>query len=165
MRATLLVGLLALCATVAAPPASACPTGGQTRSSPPGSRWETHGNGRLWAVIPESGVVTAQPQSEQRMPQMKADGSVQDKVLFLGKRARAGKRRNLVIKGRRIDGDAEPFRIVRRGSSTARNLYWPGYITYTTTGCWKVVASFGRGTRLAFILSIQPPPDPPATRR
>jgi hypothetical protein len=99
------------------------------------------------------------------MPQMRADGSVQDKVLYLGRRARGGRKLKLVIKGKRIDGEAQPFRIVRPGSTTSRYLYWPGYITYSTTGCWKVVASFGRGTRLAYIVRVDPPPEPAPSRR
>jgi hypothetical protein len=164
MRPKVIAGLVAVSAAVAAPAAAACPIEGQTPVRGPGAG-KIHGNGKLWAAIPRSGVVATRPASERRLPTMLADGSVQDKVLYLGKLPRDGKPRKLVIKGKRIDGEAEPFRVVRRGSKASRNLYWPGYVRYSTTGCWKVVASFGPGTRLAYIVRVDPPPDPAPSRR
>ena len=164
MRPSALFVGASVCAAIAAPAATACPTGGQTPTRGP-SVGKVHGNGKLWAAIPPSGVVTARPPSEGRLPTMLPDGSVRDKVLHVGALPRDGKPRKLVIKGRRIDGEADPFRVVRSGGKTQRNLYWPGYLTYSAPGCWKVVASFGRGTRLAYILDVRPPAEPEQSRR
>ena len=130
-------------------------------SRPPGEGAKIPGNGHLWAGIQPDGRIVARPREHGGHPKQLRDGSIRDKILFFGRRS--SRKRNLTITGRRIDADARRIRIDRgRGSWNGQALYWPGYVTFPTPGCWKVAATIGKGTRLVMVLSVEPPPE---TRR
>jgi hypothetical protein len=163
-------GVLALAAGAAA--ASAAQEGGEPSAEPPPCRATTqngsrppgggkaHGNGHLWAAIPVDGHVRARPRGEPGLPRLNKDGSITDKLLWFGRLSSRTRKRMLTITARRIDADAATIRKgPRRGGWNGRALYWPGYVTFPTAGCWKVAGTAGKGTRLAFVLSVEPPPE------
>jgi hypothetical protein len=129
-------------------------------SRPPGESSRAHGNGHLWAVIPKDGRIRARPRGSPGMPRLNADGSITDKLLWFGRLSSRTRKRRLTITARRIDAEADPVRKgPRRGSWNGRALYWPGYFTFPDPGCWKVAGTAGKGTRLAFVVSVEPPPE------
>jgi hypothetical protein len=139
--------------------AAACRVTIPNGSKPPGESFEAHGNGRLWAVIPPDGRIVARPRGSDGLPHQGSDGSIVDKVLWLGRRTSRTRSAKLKIAGTRLDADARTFRLNRgRGSWNGEALYWPGYMKFPAAGCWKVVGTLGKGTRLAFVLSVEPPP-------
>jgi hypothetical protein len=130
------------------------------RSRPPGEGFRIPGNGHLWAGVPADGRIVARPRGEPGMPRLRADGSVQTKMLWFGRLSSKTRKRKLTITGRRLDGDAKPIRIgPKPGGWNGEALYWPGYVTFPEPGCWKVAGTAGKGTRLVFVVSVEPPPD------
>jgi hypothetical protein len=148
----------------AAPPsaaASACHPTHPNASTPPGERRDPlhHGNGRLWTALPPGGrLALGGPLFVQGryapagVPGLHRDGSATTKFYWWGGRA-AGSR--LRIAGRRIGGgDALRAHV---GSGEARSPhFWPSYLTFARSGCWRVSARAGRA-RLRFRLSVAIP--------
>ncbi len=129
------------------------------RSRPPGEGFKLPGNGHLWAAVPADGRVIARERGSPGLPKQYADGSIKTKVLWLGRLSSKTRKRRLTITGKRLDGDGEPFRIgPKRGSWNGEALYWPGYVTFSAPGCWKVAGTAGPGTRIVFVISVEAPP-------
>lgn len=168
------LGWLALAAAVAAAAAAgapwagaqdtddgtpACRTSVPDVSRPPGGGSKLPSNGHLWAAISANGRIVARPRGTAGMPRLNKDGSITTKWLWLGRLSSKTRKRRLTLTGKRLDGEGEPFRVVRSGGWNGRHLYWPGYLTFSAPGCWKVAGTAGAGTRLMLVISVEPPPE------
>jgi hypothetical protein len=96
-----------------------------------------HGNGRLWTVLPDGGVV-----------RRRRVGSIREK--FPWWRARRGR---LEISGRRLEGAAQPLRARVPGGYGPTGFQSSGII-FPRPGCWKVTGSAG-GARLTFVTLVE----------
>lgn len=135
-------------------------------SRPPGEGAKMPGNGHVWGWIPRDGRLVARPRDQQGLPRLNSDGSITTKVLWLVRLSERTRKRTLTVTGRQLDGEGE-FRVgPRRGGWNGEALYYPGYLTFSEPGCWKIAATAGRGTRLVAVISVEPPPEEdPKTRR
>jgi hypothetical protein len=121
--------------TTPTPIARSCPITYQNGSTPPGesSLGDFHGNGKLWTQAPGTIVL--------------ADGS--DGRKFQWWRGTSGQ---LVIRGRRLDGDAPPLRAeVPEGyGSTGHQATG---IIFPTAGCWEITGEVG-DTSLTLVVRV-----------
>jgi hypothetical protein len=120
-----------------------CPATVPNGDGPPGERPGPthHGNGALWTVLPEDGVVRA-----------KAGGSTV-KVPWWAASAEG----DLVVEGRRLDGPAPPLGSrINRGwpdSGFTGGSFWSSMLTFETDGCWEVAGRAGQAS-LTFVLHV-----------
>jgi hypothetical protein len=132
-------------------------------STPPGERPSAgfHGNGQLWTGLPPRGELiysgggqfTAGRYVPSGQVGLHADGSATDKFAWWGARS-AG--RDLSITGQRLDRPAPSLRAHVGTGFTQAPHFWPSYVTFPTSGCWRVTARSGRVT-LTFQVSVSIP--------
>jgi hypothetical protein len=126
-----------------------CPVTPPNHSIPPGqegnpgaTRAPYHGNGRLWTVLPPSGIIR---NASRR------DGSIMEKGPFW--RAVHGP---LTISGRRLDGPAPSLRaFIPEGYNSTG--FQATAIIFPEEGCWSVTARAG-GASLTFVTLVAPAP-------
>jgi hypothetical protein len=132
-------------------------------STPPGEQPSPgfHGNGQLWTGLPPrgeklysgGGMFTPGRYVPSGQVGLHTDGSATDKFPWWGGRS-AGP--HLRITGRRLDGPAAPLRAHIGTGFTRAPHFWPSYVTFPTSGCWRVTARSGRVT-LTFQVSVSIP--------
>ena len=139
-----------------------CPVTVPNGATPPGIPSGTssaHGNGRMWVYMnTDDARLVADPRGWPWGPKLYPDGSVASKFLW---HARPLQRRaRFTITARRLDGVAKPFRYRSRRMRLRRGVQaLPSGIRFSTPGCWKVVGRLGAGTRLAWVISVELPPN------
>ena len=111
------------------------PTYHGPRHTFPGS----HGNGKLWTILPLDGILLVVPD---------ADGSLSDK--FMWWRAVRGA---LTIEGHRLDGPAPPVRPDIPCCYHDTGFQASG-ITFPSEGCWQITGQAG-DSKLTFVLEVR----------
>jgi hypothetical protein len=173
-RARWLVGCLAATGCVTAAPGVAsgatystaaaedCPVTLPNGSTPPGENsgptWT--GNAGLWTFLPIDGHLLANRRGS--LPLLKPDGSVDHKILWLGRRDRTTpdlKRLRFVVTAKRLDQPAARFKKTGRGAGwNGKALYWPMILRFPSAGCFKVVGQLSNGARLSAVMSVEAKP-------
>jgi hypothetical protein len=132
-------------------------------STPPAERPNPHhhGNGRLWTGLPlrgealfTGGLFIPGKYFPNGRPGFHRDGSATDKFYWWGARSAS---RRLRVMGQRLDGPARPLSAyVDQGVHTQAPHFWPSYLTFPTSGCWRITARAGRA-KLTFQVSVSIP--------
>jgi hypothetical protein len=94
-----------------------------------------HGNGRLWTILPASGIVRRAPHR---------DGSIGEKFPWW-----RGVRGPLRITGRRLDAPAAPLR-AHIPDGYGPTSFQASEIIFPTEGCWSVTGTAGEAS-LSFV--------------
>lgn len=143
----MLAGVLLTAVLAVATPASQpgiCPLTLPTGGTPPGEQWAgtNYGKGELWTTFWPRNVVIADAGYVQ------PDGSIAMKWPWF-----RGVKGQLVISGRRLDGNAPP--ILQRVSSDGYGStgFLPTSIVFPTEGCWEVTGAVGKA-RLTFVTMV-----------
>lgn len=141
------------------------PNGSWPPGEQPGPGW--HGNGSLWTnIVSRNGVFRfgtrfSSPEDPAPMgePGIHADGSATAKVLWIGPRALGPRLRTkrLRIRGRLLDGPAPRLQKRSRSESNDGTPHiWPMYLTFPTSGCWRITATSG-DAKLTVRLEVEIP--------
>lgn len=72
---------------------------------------------------------------------------------FRSKGSRWGRLR---VSGSRIDGDAPPLQVHIPADYPFREGFQSSALTFSTPGCWKIVARVGLVARFAFVIRVEP---------
>jgi hypothetical protein len=122
-----------------------CPVTLPNRSVPADSTdWgpgDSHGNGRLWTLLPPYGVVVAPDEYIEK------DGSIG--IKWPSWRGVQGK---LTVEGRRLDRPARPLR-AEINDDYGLSGFQPSGIYFSTEGCWEVTGKVA-GARLTFVTLV-----------
>jgi len=70
-------------------------------------------------------------------------------------RARGSRWGRLRVSGVRIDGDAPPLKVHIPASYPFRVGFQSSALTFSTPGCWKIVARIGLTSRFAFVVRVE----------
>lgn len=105
-----------------------------------------YGNDSLAAVLPVNGTFVFKPGGPGFVD---ADGALGIKVGW-----GARKRGTLLIKGRRLDGEAAPARAYIPHSYDNYVGGMSMYLVFPTTGCWEITGTLA-GASLTFVVDVQ----------
>jgi hypothetical protein len=93
------------------------------------------------------------------LPKQRADGAIEHKMLWAAKRpstTRGVTRLRFVITMRRLDAPAPHVKRSSRGAGRTREaLIWPTIVTFPSTGCWKVEASWNNGPKVGGVMLVE----------
>jgi hypothetical protein len=107
----------------------------------------------LWTPLPADGTLrittTAPVAPGTTFGRIYPDGSLSTKFPWFGSRLADGR---LAISGKRLDAPARALHLTRHdgpGGSTATGWphFWPTYLRFASTGCWRVTGKSGRAHR------------------
>ena len=111
------------------------------------------GTGRLWTVLPETGIWSGLPHSTP------SDPTFRQKLAFWreGYDPHTEPQPNLTVSGRRIDSNAPPLQTDGRGNGswTDDDEFIMTGINFPTTGCWEITGRFD-DDELTFVVWVAP---------